>query len=72
MCHECLGCCCEAVFLCLAELCQGVCLEFWTTRHTCVDNMCACRSSSPEEDAGEQEPLLVQDAEPRPRAAMEK
>ncbi|KAI0631818.1 hypothetical protein C8Q77DRAFT_1061620 [Trametes polyzona] len=75
MLDECLMHCVGGVVLCISETCSGICLDFWSVQHTCIQNTCGCgRAYNSEDDSSEnreQEPL-IRDTEPGRCSPMQK
>ncbi|KAL1938059.1 hypothetical protein VTO73DRAFT_12070 [Trametes versicolor] len=75
MLDDCIGTCLTALAMCVCDACSGVCLDFWTTRHTCTNRVCKCGTISEDEyedaEPGERDPL-IQDAQPESQLPMKR
>ncbi|KAH9896089.1 hypothetical protein C8Q73DRAFT_644389 [Cubamyces lactineus] len=70
MCDEICATCVTASVWCCLDIFSGICNDFWTVRHVCLERLCSCASSSGEEaNDGEQERLL-QNTVPDPQPPM--
>ncbi|KAI0667498.1 hypothetical protein C8Q78DRAFT_981976 [Trametes maxima] len=68
------GACFSTVFICCLEVCSGICNDFWSVRHTCIERTCTCRDGSYESDPNDprERERLLENVEPRPHPPIQK